>query len=228
MLKEIHVKNGLDTQNFLYSDVSGFTLKEVPTYQPIGDNVGEELLGAFRGISEETLRVGDKVPEIDVRTPTDSERLRLRAIWEKKRALRTMKRLEYLAGKPKKPKIRDKRTVRWQKVRSAERQKERVKARRTAENRQKYWHAKLVQGEYYAAKLRAEIQRVPWEITEEEWVDWGCEEAVGDLKEVALRRYDSKLPWRVDNLMILDGTSKRVVWDSKEQEMIRMGYCLED
>ena len=222
------MKNGLDTQNFLYSDVSGFTLKEVPTYQPVGDNVSEELVGAFRGISEETLRVGDKAPELSKTNPTDSERLRLRALWEKKRALRTMKRLEYLAGKPKKPKIRDKRTTRWQKARAAERQRERVLENRHAANRQKYWHAKLVEGEYHAAKLRAEIQRVPWEITEEEWVSWGCEEVIGDLKEVALRRYDTSLPWRVDNLMILDGVTKRVVWDSKEQLLVRMGYCLSD
>lgn len=213
---------------FVGLDISDFNPDLVRGYRPVAESLTGDDLRAFRGISEETLRVGDKAPELSKTNPTDSERLRLRALWEKKRALRTMKRLEYLAGKPKKPKIRDKRTVRWQKVRSAELQKARVKVRRTAENRQKYWHAKLVLGEYHAAKLRAEIQRVPWEITEEEWGEWGCEDSVGDLKEVALRRYDTSLPWRVDNLMILDGVTKRVVWDSKEQLLVRMGYCLGD
>ncbi len=186
--------------------------EEVPAYQPVGDNGTWDDLEAPEGIDRGVVRASDELPEIVAKTPTDSERLRLEALWERKKLLRHVKNLEYLARKGKLKKV-DGRKNRWARERTKKRQALLRREIRHKENRRKYWDMKLYLGEYHSAKLRAELNRVPWEIEEQEWEDSGIEDLIGNVREVRLKRIDTKLPWRLSNLIVLD--KDVVIWHSQ-------------
>jgi hypothetical protein len=211
--------------DLLQRSVSDYTVEELPSYQPVGDVSLYELVERPRAISEDVVRLASPMPVIDARQPTNSERLRLEAIYQRKKANRYLKHLEWKAGKDKgKPKV-DGRTVKWKRRRAEERRRANHKVRRHEENSEKYWNLKLLQGEWHSAKLRAELNGVEWGVTELEWEESGIEEVIGDVKNPSLRRYDVSKPWTLDNLMVLDDGGK-VIWDGVEEKMRRLEYII--
>lgn len=208
--------------NRLGESVEDYDPSELPVYQPLGENGVWSDLERPRAIDEGVVRAMSPVPEIDPLMPTNSERLRLLAIHEKKVALRRMKHLKYMAGRPD-PKAE--RARRKQKRATAERQKLARKKLSREANVEKYWNTRFFEGEWSSARLRAELNGVEWGITEEEWEESGIDGVIGDVSTPRLRRYDPKLPWTLDNLMVEDGMGK-VIWDGVENRMRKLGYIV--
>lgn len=63
-----------------------------------------------------------------------------------------------------------------------------------------------------------------WDITLEEW-----KEAIGsslDTGVPVVLRYNTKKPWTLDNIYLMDTETRNVLWDGKEWSLRKAGYIL--
>ena len=172
-------------------------------YQPIGDNAAEDVVGGFRGIEEEVLELVEGVEE-NPDTPVDNARRRAEARYKAK-ALRlyAQRRRWY---KPYQRKRGPKRKL-------SKKQRLEIKREFKRKYRRNEYGLLAVSGVYWdKAVFNANLNRVPWEITREEWDEAGIEEIVAEEKSPRMKRKSWAKPWTLDNLVIF-GDSGTVLFD---------------
>ena len=177
---------------------------QLPSFQPIGDTGVQSVLEALEPIPEEVLAVAGELRE-NPDTPTDNARRRAEAKYAAKR-LRLYAKYRGSYKKPQRKK--GKKAKPWAKKRKKELKREHKRFRRRLA-----YQELVMSGEYWPrAVFNAKLNRVPWEITRQEWDAAGIEEAVANVKNPRMKRIVGKdKPWTLDNLQVF-GDRGELVW----------------